>query len=54
MKAKKITFDITNLTLKEGFIFINYYNITFDKAYSKLKKEMKLYDFIIENVKFKY
>jgi len=54
MKAKKITFELTNLTLKEGNIFLSYSNITFDNAYKAVKKEMKLYDFIVENVKCDY
>ena len=54
MKTSKITFEITNLTLRESFIFISYTDITFDKAFSDLKNKMKSYEFIIENVKCKY
>lgn len=54
MKARNIKIEVTNLTLKEGNIFFSYQNTTFDKAYKAVKKEMKMYEFIIENVKCDY
>ena len=54
MKAKKIIFEITNLTTKENFIFRTLLNIDFDKAYKMIKKEFKDQIILIENVKVNY
>lgn len=54
MKAKNITFEITNVTTKEGFIFRTLLNVDFDKAYKMIKKEFKGQTILIENVKVNY
>jgi hypothetical protein len=54
MKAKNITFEITNVTTKEGFIFRTLLNVDFDKAYKIIKKEFKGQTILIENVKANY
>jgi hypothetical protein len=54
MRAKNITFEITNLTTKEGFIFRTIQNVDFDKAYKMIKKEFKNEIILIENVKINY
>lgn len=54
MKAKNITFEITNITTKEGFVFRTLLNVDFDKAYKMIKKEFKGQTILIENVKVNY
>ena len=54
MKARSITFEITNLTTKEAFIFIEVLNVDFDKAYKIIKKQFKGQNILIESVKSKY
>jgi hypothetical protein len=54
MKAKNITFEITNLTTKQGFIFRTLVNIDFDKAYKIIKKEFNGQIILIESVKADY
>jgi hypothetical protein len=54
MKAKNITFEITNLTTKQGFIFRKLVNVDFDKAYKMIKKEFKGETILIESVKVNY
>jgi hypothetical protein len=54
MKAKNITFEITNVTTKEGFIFRKLLNVDFDKAYKIVKKEFKGQTILIESVKVNY
>jgi hypothetical protein len=54
MKAKNITFEITNVTTKQGFIFRTLLNVDFDKAYKLIKKEFKGQTILIESVKVNY